>query len=154
MKKFILLFLLLIPLFANAEKIPSGTLIVVQPTKFIDADEVKLNEKVNFITVEPVKIDGKILINPNTEVQGTVVKRKNNGILGIPGKIGIGEFILIQNNEKIIRLRGDVINNGENRYWANVGWVILWPLLFVKGDDGQISEHNTFMLYTAEDYDL
>lgn len=131
--------------------IPQGTLIVVQPQKLIDADDVRAGDTVKFSIIEPVKVNDNIVIKSGNEVIGRITKRKNNGILGIPGKLEIGEFYILTQNNELIRLTGSISDEGENRYWANVGWIFVFPLLFIKGNDGKIQSNSTYMLRTAED---
>lgn len=156
MKKIFCAFLIIltIQLQSFAISIPQGTLVVVQSQKIIDADDVKLGDTVKFSTVQPVKSNGKIIFNTGTEVFGKITTRKNNGILGILGELEISEFQIITQDNKILRLTGIISDKGENRYWANVGWIFVFPLLFIKGNDGKIFPSRTYMLYTAEDMDL
>ena len=28
---------------------------------------------------------------------------------------------------------GSITEKGDSRYWAHIGWLIVWPLLMVKG---------------------
>ena len=72
-----------------AVTIPQGTLVVVQPAKLIDADKVRTGDKVLFSVTQPVKINGETVIKMGTEVNAKITKRKNNGILGIPGEIDV-----------------------------------------------------------------
>ncbi len=129
-----------------AATIPEGTMVVVQPQKGIDAD--------NFTVIHPVKVNNEVVIKSGREVTAEVVKKKNNGILGIPGELELGNFEMAASNNDIIRLRGTVVDKGEGRYWANVGWFFLFPILFVKGDDGKIPVNSTHRLYTVEDINL
>lgn len=156
MKKILvsLLAILIIQAQALALTIPAGTLVVVQPNKTIDADDVKTGDNVKFVVSKQVKVNGKVVIKMGTEIDAKVVNRKNNGILGIPGEIEIGEFKLITADNDILLLNGGISDKGDGRYWANVGWFFMFPLLFIKGDDGKIKKHSTHMLYTAEDFNL
>lgn len=155
MKKFFiaLLTLGLLQLQCFAASIPAGTSVVVQSKNTIDADYVKIGDKVNFKVARPVKVNGENVIPVGTEVSAVVVKKKNNGILGIPGKIEIGQFELDNPNGSIC-LTGNVYDEGENRYWANVGWIFVFPLLFIKGNDGKINPTFTYTLYTVEESSL
>ena len=72
-----------------AVTIPQGTLVVVQPAKLIDADKVRTGDKVLFSVTQPVKINGETVIKMGTEVNAKITKRKNNGILGIPGELDV-----------------------------------------------------------------
>ncbi len=137
-----------------AATIPEGTMVVVQPQKGIDADNVKTGDRVNFAVIHPVKVNNEVVIKSGREVTAEVVKKKNNGILGIPGELELGNFEMVASNNDIIRLRGTVVDKGEGRYWANVGWFFLFPILFVKGDDGKIPVNSTHRLYTVEDINL
>ena len=66
----------------------------------------------------------------------------------------MGNFELLTSNNDIIRLRGTIADKGEGRYWANAGWFFLFPILFIKGDDGKIRVNSTHRLYTVEDINL
>lgn len=153
MKKILstLLVFTLLQLHAIAAVIPEGTIISVQPKRLIDADKVTEGAPVYFETTYPVKVNGKTVIKPGTEVSARVIKRKNNFILGIPGELEIGNFELRTSNSDVIPLKGTVLNEGEGRYWAHVGWFFLFPLLFIKGNDGKIPVSYSVNLYTIED---
>lgn len=158
MKKFfvVLFAVLLFQMQSFALRIPQGTLVMVKTSKVIDADEVKIGDSVKFKTVKPVKVDGNVVIKQDTEVNAIVINKKNNGVLGIPGKIEIGDFYILTNDNEAIHLTGTVLNEGQDRYWANVGWLffITLPMLFIKGNDGKILPNANYMLYTAEDVDI
>lgn len=141
-----------LPVFAQAIKIPAGTPISIYVNEEIDADDVQLDQNINFLVQDPVYINNKLVIKSGTLVIGQVVKLKNNSILGIPGEIQIGNF-RISNNNQIINLRGNITNKGTNRSWVNVGWFfwVALPLLFVKGNDGKISAGTYQILYTIGD---
>lgn len=156
MKRFIavLFMVLLLQSQVFATVIPTGTLVIVQPYQTIDADDVKVGDNVSFKVHQPVKVNNEVVIKTGTEIQARVIKKKNNGILGIPGEIQIGEFQIITPNSESLRLTGMVSDEGENRYWANVGWIFVLPLLFIKGNDGKIPCTSTYMLHTAESFDF
>lgn len=137
-----------------AQTLPQGTLVLVQPANIIDADDVKTGDSVKFRTVKPVKANGNIVLPQGTEVSARVVKRKNNGLLGIPCELEVGEFKILTQNNDIIHLSGTILDKGEGRYWANVGWIFVFPLLFIKGNDGKFYPNSEYMLYTAEDVNL
>ena len=153
MKKIIAL--LLVCLFmhtqAMAAILPAGSVVHVKPTKTIDADKVKEGEQVEFQVVLPVKANGTVLIKPGTIVTGQVTQKKNNFILGVPGNIEIGNFRIYLDDKDPITLRGYVSDEGENRYWVHIGWFFLFPVLFVKGDDGKINMNSNHVLYTVDD---
>ncbi len=138
----------------SAVTLPEGTVIVVQPQREIDADEVKEGGTVNFHVLQPVKVNGQVVIKSGTEVTAQVVKKKNNFILGIPGEIQVNNFQILTSDNEIIRLRGSIIDKGDSKYWAHVGWFFLLPLLFVKGNDGKIPVNTSHTLYTMENIEL
>lgn len=137
-----------------AAVLPSGSVVHVKPTKTIDADKVKEGEQVEFQVVLPVKANGTVLIKPGTIVTGQVTQKKNNFILGVPGNIEIGNFRIYLDDKDPITLRGNVFDEGENRYWVHIGWFFLFPVLFVKGEDGKINMNSNHVLYTVDDYTL
>lgn len=158
MKRFFVLLLLVLFLQVQtvAATLPAGTLVIIQPDNNIDADDVKQGDLLSFNVVQPVKYNNNIIIKAGTEVKGVVSKRKNNGIFGIPGELEITNFQIITKDNEIIRLRGTVIDKGDSKYWANVGWIFLItiPMVFIKGNDANISVGSNYMIYTAEDIDL
>lgn len=156
MKKILSVILLSLVLqsYVCATTIPSGTLVVVQPQYEIDADDLKTGDTVKFSVVQNVKVDNKVVIKSGTEVIAKTTKVKNNGILGIPGELQISDFQILTENNEIIRLRGTILDKGTERYWANVGWFFMFPLLFIKGNDGKIQLNTAHNLYTLEDITL
>lgn len=145
---------LLLQIQAFAVVIPDSTPVIVQPMKMIDADNYKLGDQVKFAVLQPVKIDGKVVIKSGTEVLAQTIKKKNNFILGIPGEIEVGNFHIVTPSNEIIRLRGSISDKGNGKYWAHIGWFFLFPLLLVKGNDGKIPANSTLILYTIEDVNL
>lgn len=156
MKKILaVMILLVLQLQVFGATIPSGTAVVVRTEHEIDADRVKLGDSVNFVVEQNVKVNGETVIKMGSSVQGKVVKRKNNGILGIAGELEIGDFKLISaDNGEVIRLSGTIADKGEARYWANIGWLFVFPLLFVKGNDGKFPMNYSKILYTIQDVEL
>ena len=150
----VILLSLLLQVQVSATTIPSGTLVVVQPQQEIDADDVKAGDTVKFTVVQNVKVDNKVVIKSGTEVIAKTTKVKNNGILGLPGELEVSEFQILTDNNEVVRLRGSIIDKGIGRYWANVGWFFVFPLLFVKGNDGKIQKNTTHYLYTIENVNL
>lgn len=132
-------------------RIPAGTAVTVYLEKEIDADDVREGQNVDFVVLDPVTINGTIVIKSGTHVTAQVTKKKNNCILGIPGEIQIGNFKLINSNNDVINLRGTIVDKGTNRAWANIGWIIVWPLLFIKGNDGKVPAGSYHILYTIGD---
>ena len=66
-----------LPAIAQAVKIPAGTPITVYVDTEIDADNVQINENINFIVQDPVYIDDKLVLKSGTLVLSQVVKLKN-----------------------------------------------------------------------------
>ncbi len=150
----VILLSLLLQVQVSATTIPSGTLVVVQPQQEIDADDVKAGDTVKFLVAQNVKVDNDIVIKSGAEAFAQVTKVKNNGILGLPGELEVSEFQILTDNNEVVRLRGSIIDKGIGRYWANVGWFFVFPLLFVKGNDGKIQKNTTHYLYTIENVNL
>lgn len=153
MKKILALFLVsaFMQVQAMAAVLPSGSVVHVQPTREINADKVKEGDLVEFNVVLPVKANGSVLIKPGTIVTAQVTKKKNNFILGVPGHIEVGNFKIYNEDKEPITLRGTILDEGDNRYWCHIGWFFLFPVLFVKGDDGKIPMNSNHILYTVDD---
>lgn len=157
MKKILLVLLLGVFMLNNvvlALGIPAGTPLIVTADKEIDADDVKLNQTVFFTTLEPVKVNGKTELKSGARVTGQVVKIKNNALIGLPGEIQVSNLKLNTPQGDYININGSVSDKGNGRYWANVGWFFLFPLLFIKGDDGKIQAGMPTTLRTLEDYSV
>ena len=155
MKKiFVCLICLLLQIPAFATTLPQGTPVTIQADREIDADRVKTGQTVNFTVVQPVRVNNTLLIKSGTEVTAQVVNKKNNFILGVPGELELNNFQIRNSDGNIIRLRGTILDQGEGKYWANIGWFFLFPILFVKGNDGKIPANIQHTLYTLEDITL
>jgi len=156
MKKIILFMLIMLSfqISVSAATLPAGSIVMVQSTKMIDADDVKLGDTVEFIVIQSVKLGDDVIIKSGEQVLAKVVKRKNNFIFGVPGEINVGDFQIVKPNNEVIRLRWTIVDKGDNRYWANFGWFFVFPILFIKGDDGKIQMNSSHILYTIEDINL
>ena len=128
--------------------IPPGTAVVVYTENEIDADDVKTGQNLDFIVQESVIIDDITVIPSGTHVTAQVTKRKNNFILGIAGEIEVGNFKIKAASDNMINLRGVIIDKGTNRAWCNIGWFFLFPLIFIKGNDGKIPAGTYQIVYT------
>ena len=137
--------------FATNILIPSGTPVAVYLENKIDADEISENDTIDFIVQDNVRINNKIVIKSGTNVTGQIIKKRNNFILGLPGEVQVGNFSLIAEDNQQIYLRGIMQNKGTGREWANIGWFFLFPLLFIKGDDGKIEAGRYQIMYTVND---
>ncbi len=135
-----------------ALEIPAGTPLIVTADKEIDADNIKLNQTVFFSTIEPIKVNGKTAIKSGAKVTGQVIKIKNNALIGLPGEIQVGNLKLQTPQGDYVNINGNISDKGNGRYWANAGWLFLFPLLFIKGDDGKIQAGMPNTLHTLEDY--
>ncbi len=134
----------------NAKEIfiPPGTAVVVYTENEIDADDVKVGQNLDFIVQESVIIDDRTVIPSGTHVTAQVTKRKNNFILGIAGELQVGNFKIKAASDNMINLRGLIIDKGTNRAWCNIGWFFLFPLIFIKGNDGKIPAGTYQIVYT------
>lgn len=132
-------------------KIPAGTAVTVYTENEIDADDVRRGQNVDFIVQEPVSVNGITVIKPGTHVTAQVTKKKNNFIFGVPGEIEVSNFKIVNSESAVINMRGVIVDKGTNRTWCNVGWFFVWPLLFIKGNDGKIPAGTYQIVYTAGD---
>lgn len=48
-------------------------------------------------------------------------------------------------------MMGSITEKGDSRYWAHIGWLIVWPLLMVKGGDGIIPAGQRYTIHTIGD---
>ncbi len=133
-------------------KIPAGTTVRIAADKEIDADNNKEGDNVYFTLLNPIIIEDYEVVKSGLRVEGRVIDKHNNFIFGKPGNITLGDFKLELANGEFIDLHGELYDKGEARWWANIGWLIVWPLLFVKGDDGKISQGTSKILHTSRDF--
>ncbi len=135
-------------------KIPAGTEVHITANKEISADSVKKYDDVDFVLSNPIKINNYVAVNAGACVKGRVTDKRNNFILGKPGSITLSDFRLELDNGEVVNLNGELYDEGLARWWANAAWIfcIAFPLLFVKGNDGMISQGTTKVLYTAKDF--
>ena len=72
----------------------------------------------------------------------------------MPGKVQVGNFSLITEDNQQVYLCGIMQNKGMGREWANIGWFFLFPLLFIKGEDGKIEAGRYQIMHTVNDVAL
>lgn len=130
-------------------KIPAGTAITVYTEHEIDADKVKRGQNVDFIVQEPVSVNGIQVIKAGTHVTAQVTKKKNNFIFGVPGEVEVGNFKITNSQIGVLNMRGIILDKGTGKYWSNIGWLLVWPLLFIKGNDGKIPAGTYQVVYTT-----
>lgn len=154
---FVNLFILTMPTVTWAnEVIPAGTAITITNEKEISADDVRLNQNIDFIVQTPVIVNNVNVIKPGALVSAQVLQKKNNFIFGVPGKIQIGNFKLKTQNGNIIPLRGEITNKGEAKYWCHISWIFCLGIVsfFVKGEDGIIPGGTSITVYTQNEVNL
>ena len=132
-------------------KIPSGTAVMIHNTQEINADHLKKGQTVEFVVDNSVIINGISVIQSGARVTAEVLNKKNNFIFGIPGEIQIGNFKLNNVTTEPINMLGTITEKGSSRYWAHIGWLVVWPLLLVKGGDGVIHAGTRQTVYTIRD---
>ena len=135
-------------IYAKEIFIAPGTAVTVYTENEIDADDVQAGQNLDFIVQESVIIDDNMVIPSGTHVTAQVTKRKNNFILGIAGELQVSNFKIKTSDNHIINLRGVIIDKGTNRAWCNIGWFFLFPLIFIKGNDGKIPAGTYQIVYT------
>ncbi|MFI3300024.1 MAG: hypothetical protein R3Y28_01245 [Candidatus Gastranaerophilales bacterium] len=138
--------------FAKKTEIPKGTGINIINENAIDNDEIELDEFIEFIARDNIEINGEVAIKAGTSVLGQVTKKRNNFIFGVPGKIEINNFRIVQNDNDDIMLRGSIKKTGASRYWCIAGllFIVTIPLIFIKGDDAKINSGTYKRLYTLD----
>lgn len=137
--------------FPNIIKIPTGTAVTIYNTQEINADHLDKGQTIEFSVDNPVIINGVTVIQAGTRVSAQVMHKKNNFIFGIPGEIEVGNFKLNNLGNNPIEMIGSITEKGESRYWAHIGWIIVWPLLLVKGGDGIIPAGHRYTIHTIGD---
>ena len=133
--------------------IPSGTPVRAILDETIDADDVREGDTVLLRVKQPVRVQGRTVIDANTLITAQVMNRENNFIFGIPGKLTVANFQIKLNDGSTMYLSGQpIMRKGDDRYWVNfiAPWFLI-PLIFVKGDDAKIFYGYQQMLYTDRD---
>jgi hypothetical protein len=154
MKRFLVALVLLSFLSpALAETLPTGTPIQIALDKEVDHDEVKVGEVVPAHVIAVVKQDGKVVFHVGTPVKGTVTRRKNNSICGVPGSIELGNFKISGVDGQIVPLTGNYQRKGDSHIIGSLvgAYFILFPL-FIKGQDGIIESGAEATMYTAQEW--
>ena len=136
---------------AKELKIPAGTSVTVYNSQEINADNLKKGQNIEFTVDNPVIIDGITVIQAGTRVSAQVLNKKNNFIFGIPGEIQVGNFKLHNIGNKQIDMMGSITEKGDSRYWSHIVWLIVWPLIMVKGGDGIIPAGQRYTIHTIGD---
>lgn len=133
-------------------KIPAGTAVTVYNSHEINADDFATGQSVNFIVDNAVTVNGIEIIKSGTQATAEITNKRNNFIFGVPGEIQISNFKINNIGMKSLNLQGTFDKKGKSRYWSHFGWIPwVFPLLFVKGEDGIIREGTRYTVYTIGD---
>jgi hypothetical protein len=139
--------------YADTVLLEAGKAIAVKAEKELDADELKAGQNVTFLVESPVKSNGQVVIKAGELVTAVITTRKNNFVFGIPGKLVLTNLKTKTVDGQDVSFRGDITNKGESKFWVNLGWLapIVFPMVFIKGDDAIITPNTSFTLFTLED---
>ena len=151
-----LTFTFLMPTFsayADTVLLEAGKAVTIKAEKELDADELKAGQNFTFLVESAVKSNGQTVIKAGELVMALIGTKKNNFILGIPGKLIISNLKTKTIDGQDVSFRGDITNKGESKFWVNLGWLapIVFPMVFIKGDDAIITPNTSFTLFTLED---
>lgn len=137
-----------------ADILPAGTPIQVAIDNEVDADDVKEGETVKGHIVVPVKRNGVVVLPAGTPVHGKVVKKKNNSIAGISGKIELGNFKAMTVDGGALPLSGSYQRKGNSRVAGSlIGAYFIGLPIFIKGQDGKVEAGAESVMYTVSEYE-
>jgi hypothetical protein len=160
MKKALMTFLTIISslnLFAQKVKLQEETPLKVKISKELSSDKAQVGDVITFTVVENLKVDGKIVIESNTEVVGEVIEAEKARSLGRPGKLDFTINSIKSVDGQIIKLRSTAKKIvGKNKTGGVIaGAVIIAPLaLFIKGKNVTVEKDKEFLVFIDKDYDI
>jgi hypothetical protein len=126
---------------AEAVKIPSGTVILVNPATEISPNTSNVGDKVNFTVINDVKINGNTLIKAGAPATGEVTTATKKGNIGAPAKIGISLKLVQAIDGTWIPINGSKMVQGDSKQTESIAVSLLRCVfaLFMKGKDASIT---------------
>lgn len=124
--------------------VPSGTPIRLQLAETISTANARVGQRVPFLVVEDVVLDGVTVIPAGTVVTGAVTKVSEKRPAAMPGKLAVSVDSLTLDDGQELRLQGEVHVKGRTRLFRMMAGMVTTGLVFlpaapvfllVQGDD-------------------
>jgi hypothetical protein len=113
--------------------------IYVKPKRELSSSSLKLGEKVDFVLIQDVYINGKLVVEEGTIVQGEVIVAQKKQLVGGPGRLEI----LVREVGGINQdydIKGPILySEGRSRRGLACGLAFITPLfLLIPGNEAYI----------------
>jgi hypothetical protein len=127
---------------AEPEKLilPAGTPIVISFDSAITPLTHSLGQRVSLRVAEPVKVDGKTVIEAGAVVVAEISRSQKKGAVGKPAVIGISLLSVTTVDGSSIAISGQKVVEGENKQTTSLVVTIICCVLglIMKGGDAEI----------------
>lgn len=135
----------------------AGTPVQIMSENGLRASKVLAGDEVEFRVATAVNVNDVTVIPYNSLVKGTVTEAKKNAIFGIKGKLSIQINSIVLPSGEIIPLSNKILNfdGNSNTAWVlPVGLLLVWPILLVPGQRGEMKPGYSTMVTVAVDTNI
>lgn len=111
--------------------IPDGTPIELRLVKSVSSNDAHRGDRLNFIVVKDVNLDGYTMVPAGTIARGTITEVKGKRFLGIGAKISLRLDSLELADGEILKLRASKVVKGGSRTKLMAGAMIATSIIFL-----------------------
>lgn len=134
-------------------KVPEGTLVTIHPKVEISTADVKTGDTVEFVTSQPLVVDGKTVVAEGAVVKGTVLLARESGKANKGGELVLGLDRVATVDGKSMDLRLSSAEKGSSNRAISFGVSRVVPLvgLAVSGRQAVVPVDQEFLVGVSRD---
>lgn len=134
-------------------KVPEGTVVTIHPKAEISSGNVQTGDTVEFVTSEPVVVDGRTVVAEGAVVKGTVLLARQSGAANKGGELVLGLDRVATVDGKSMDLRLSSAEKGSANRAISFGISRVVPLvgIAVSGRQAVVPVDQEFLVGVARD---
>jgi len=139
----------------NKIKLPAGSSIQLYFLESISSKDLQAGQAIRLAVKNPIQTrDGKIIVNANTGVIGTITDVTAAKTGGQRGKLNFNVNSVTAVNGEKISVFYNINSKGEDKEDDAffVGMFLFWPALFLKGGEANISAGTLINVQTTQNF--
>ncbi|OGX03456.1 MAG: hypothetical protein A3G87_05720 [Omnitrophica bacterium RIFCSPLOWO2_12_FULL_50_11] len=138
---------------AGAVQLKRGTPVSLRLTQMVSSETSHLGDIVHMEVLRDVVVDGKVVIDAGTPVQGEVIAASDRGFIGEAGRVGISVKSTSTVDGRTVYLRSTLHREGEEKQTLSLvlGLVLCFLFLFMKGGEAEIMAGSEVKAYIDDD---
>jgi len=135
---------------SDAVTIPQGTPIYLVTDEIVTIDSHDVGSRVALTVENDLIIDGKVVIEANSQATAKVSKASGPGMVGAPGEVGFLVQTVTAVDGSAVEVYGSMFQKGKSRFRESVATAIFFGIgLLIKGGEAEISPGTTVVAKTV-----